>query len=120
MNSRNETPLHGVMYRGGSLELIVLHLLAPNMRPQQVTTTVFGGTPKVRQPLGSVPRSIDDPITSHECNVTGFLNMLVAARDAGLKALLNDWLEGVYTAPSFDAPRCPRSTSPNTSRNSRL
>ena len=32
--------------------------------------------------LGSVPRSIDDPITSHESNVTGFLNMLVAARDA--------------------------------------
>jgi UDP-N-acetylglucosamine/UDP-N-acetylgalactosamine 4-epimerase len=35
--------------------------------------------------LGSVPRSIDDPITSHECNVTGFLNMLVAARDAKVK-----------------------------------
>jgi UDP-N-acetylglucosamine 4-epimerase len=33
--------------------------------------------------LGSVPRSIDDPITSHDTNVTGFLNMLVAARDAG-------------------------------------
>ena len=32
--------------------------------------------------LGSVPRSIDDPITSHASNVTGFLNMLVAARDA--------------------------------------
>jgi UDP-N-acetylglucosamine 4-epimerase len=28
--------------------------------------------------LGSVPRSIDDPITSHDVNVTGFLNMLVA------------------------------------------
>ncbi|HZZ91035.1 MAG TPA: SDR family oxidoreductase [Usitatibacter sp.] len=35
--------------------------------------------------LGSVPRSIEDPITSHESNVTGFLNMLVAARDAGVK-----------------------------------
>jgi UDP-N-acetylglucosamine 4-epimerase len=34
--------------------------------------------------LGSVPRSIDDPIASHESNVTGFLNMLVAARDAGV------------------------------------
>src|SRR5258706_101534 len=32
--------------------------------------------------LGSVPRSIDDPIASHDTNVTGFLNMLVAARDA--------------------------------------
>jgi len=35
--------------------------------------------------LGSVPRSIDDPITSHATNVTGFLNMLVAARDAKVK-----------------------------------
>jgi UDP-N-acetylglucosamine 4-epimerase len=32
--------------------------------------------------LGSVSRSIDDPITTNEVNVTGFLNMLVAARDA--------------------------------------
>ncbi|CAM3388200.1 SDR family oxidoreductase [Aequorivita lipolytica] len=35
--------------------------------------------------LGSVPRSIIDPITSNEVNVSGFLNMLVAARDAGVK-----------------------------------
>lgn len=35
--------------------------------------------------LGSVPRSINDPITSNEVNVSGFLNMLVAARNAGVK-----------------------------------
>jgi UDP-N-acetylglucosamine 4-epimerase len=35
--------------------------------------------------LGSVPRSINDPITSNEVNVNGFLNMLVAARDAKVK-----------------------------------
>ena len=35
--------------------------------------------------LGSVPRSIKDPITSNEVNVSGFLNMLVASRDAGIK-----------------------------------
>lgn len=35
--------------------------------------------------LGSVPRSINDPITSNEVNVNGFLNMLVASRDAGIK-----------------------------------
>lgn len=34
--------------------------------------------------LGSVPRSIGDPITSHQANVDGFLNMLVAAKDAGV------------------------------------
>lgn len=35
--------------------------------------------------LGSVPRSINDPITTNNVNVSGFLNMLVAARDAGVK-----------------------------------
>jgi UDP-N-acetylglucosamine/UDP-N-acetylgalactosamine 4-epimerase len=35
--------------------------------------------------LGSVPRSIEDPLATHESNVTGFLNMLIAARDAGVK-----------------------------------
>ncbi len=38
--------------------------------------------------LGSVPRSINDPITSNEVNVSGFLNMLVAARDAGVKRFI--------------------------------
>ncbi len=36
--------------------------------------------------LGSVPRSINDPITTNSANITGFLNMLVAARDAGVKS----------------------------------
>jgi UDP-N-acetylglucosamine 4-epimerase len=35
--------------------------------------------------LGSVPRSIKDPITSNDVNVNGFLNMLVASRDNGVK-----------------------------------
>ena len=34
--------------------------------------------------LGSVPRSIKDPITTNDVNVSGFLNMLVAARDSGV------------------------------------
>jgi len=34
--------------------------------------------------LGSVPRSIADPLLTHASNATGFLNMLVAARDAGV------------------------------------
>jgi len=38
--------------------------------------------------LGSVPRSIKDPITSNNVNVSGFLNMLVAARDAGVKRMV--------------------------------
>ncbi len=35
--------------------------------------------------LGSVPRSIKDPLTTNEVNVSGFLNMLIAARDAKVK-----------------------------------
>ena len=35
--------------------------------------------------LGSVPRSIKDPITTNDVNVGGFLNMLVASRDAGVR-----------------------------------
>ena len=38
--------------------------------------------------LGSVPRSVKDPITTNEVNVTGFLNMLVAARDAKVKRFI--------------------------------
>lgn len=35
--------------------------------------------------LGSVPRSIKDPITTNEVNIGGFLNMIVASRDAGIR-----------------------------------
>lgn len=38
--------------------------------------------------LGSVPRSIKDPITSNDVNVTGFLNMLVASRDSAVKRFI--------------------------------
>jgi UDP-N-acetylglucosamine 4-epimerase len=38
--------------------------------------------------LGSVPRSIKDPATSNEVNISGSLNMLIAARDAGVKRFI--------------------------------
>lgn len=38
--------------------------------------------------LGSVPRSIKDPVTTNAVNVGGFLNMIVAARDAGVKRFI--------------------------------
>jgi UDP-N-acetylglucosamine 4-epimerase len=38
--------------------------------------------------LGSVPRSIADPVTTNEVNIGGFLHMLVAARDAGVKRFI--------------------------------
>lgn len=54
--------------------------------------------------LGSVPRSIDSPILSHESNINGFLNVLVAARDEGVQRL-------VYAASSStygDHPELPK------------
>lgn len=54
--------------------------------------------------LGSVPRSIEDPITTNENNISGFLNMLVAARDAGVARM-------VYAASSStygDHPDLPK------------
>mgnify|MGYP001582377193 FL=1 len=54
--------------------------------------------------LGSVPRSIEDPLNTNESNVTGFLNMLVAARDQGAKRF-------VYAASSStygDDPGLPK------------
>ena len=35
--------------------------------------------------LGSVPRSIADPVTTNDININGYLNMIVATRDAGIK-----------------------------------
>jgi UDP-N-acetylglucosamine/UDP-N-acetylgalactosamine 4-epimerase len=54
--------------------------------------------------LGSVPRSVADPVLTNSANVTGFLNMLVAARDAGVKRF-------VYAASSStygDHPALPK------------
>jgi UDP-N-acetylglucosamine 4-epimerase len=46
--------------------------------------------------LGSVPRSIQDPLQTHETNVTGFLRVLVAARDAGVRRIVYASSSSVY------------------------
>jgi len=46
--------------------------------------------------LGSVPRSIDDPLASHESNVNGTLNLFLAARDAGVRQLVYASSSSVY------------------------
>ena len=54
--------------------------------------------------LGSVPRSIDDPVATNRSNIDGFLNMLIAARDTGVKRF-------VYAASSStygDHPGLPK------------
>ncbi|ADY30457.1 SDR family oxidoreductase [Cellulophaga lytica] len=54
--------------------------------------------------LGSVPRSINDPITSNDVNVSGFLNMLVAARDAKVKRFVFAASSSTY-GDSTDLPK---------------
>jgi len=54
--------------------------------------------------LGSVPRSISDPLTSHTSNVNGFLNMLIAARDAGVQRFVYASSSSVYG----DEPTLPK------------
>ncbi len=46
--------------------------------------------------LGSVPRSIENPIATNNANVNGFLNMLIAARDANVKRLVYASSSSVY------------------------
>jgi UDP-N-acetylglucosamine 4-epimerase len=46
--------------------------------------------------LGSVPRSVEAPLNSHTSNVTGFLNMLIAARDCGVKQFVYASSSSVY------------------------
>ncbi|HIC92162.1 MAG TPA: SDR family oxidoreductase [Syntrophaceae bacterium] len=46
--------------------------------------------------LGSVPRSIDDPVTTNEVNITGTLNMLIAARDAKVKRFIYASSSSIY------------------------
>jgi UDP-N-acetylglucosamine 4-epimerase len=67
--------------RAGIVDLITRHV--PNVILHQAA-------------LGSVPRSIADPLTSHEANVDGFLNVLDGARQAGVKRFVYASSSSVY------------------------
>jgi UDP-N-acetylglucosamine 4-epimerase len=54
--------------------------------------------------LGSVPRSIKNPVATNEANVTGFLNMLTAAKDSGVKRFVYASSSSVYG----DSPDLPK------------
>ena len=54
--------------------------------------------------LGSVPRSVEDPLTTHEVNVTGTLNILNASRDANVKRVIYASSSSVYG----DTPSLPK------------
>lgn len=54
--------------------------------------------------LGSVPRSINDPLSTHEVNVTGFVSMLIATRNAGVRRFVYASSSSVYG----DSPVLPK------------
>jgi UDP-N-acetylglucosamine 4-epimerase len=71
--------------------------------------------------LGSVPRSLADPLATHDSNVNGFLNMLVAARDAKVSRFVYAASSSTYGDSSglpkvedASASRCRPMRSPNT------
>ena len=61
-----------------------------DIRDRETCRTIVEGVDFIlhQAALGSVPRSIDDPVTSHNVNVTGFVNMLDAARQAEVKRFI--------------------------------
>ncbi|MEO8007838.1 MAG: NAD-dependent epimerase/dehydratase family protein, partial [Betaproteobacteria bacterium] len=71
--------------------------------------------------LGSVPHSVSDPIACHESNITGFLNMLVAARGAGVSRFVYAGSSATYgdhpglpqVEPQIGRPLSPYALSKN-------
>lgn len=80
--------------------------LLGDIRDPEVCAEACQGVDRVlhQAALGSVPRSIEDPVGSHESNVDGFLNVLVAARDAGVRRFVYASSSSVYG----DEPTLPK------------
>lgn len=77
-----------------------------DIRDPEVCARACEGVDRVlhQAALGSVPRSLEDPQGSHASNVDGFLNVLVAARDAGVKRFVYASSSSVYG----DEPTLPK------------
>lgn len=83
-----------------------MHFIEGDIRDLDTCNTACEGVDYVlhQAALGSVPRSIADPRTSHDANATGTLNMLIAARDAGVKGMTFAASSSVYG----DTPTLPK------------
>ena len=66
------------------------HFLEGDIRDLKTCREAAKGTNLIfhQAALGSVPRSIDDPVTTNEVNVGGFVNILTAAKEAGVKRFI--------------------------------
>ena len=83
-----------------------LRMITADIRDRKACEAVVDGVDVVlhQAALGSVPRSLADPLASHDSNVTGFLNMLEAARQAKVSRF-------IYAASSStygDEPNLPK------------
>ncbi len=93
----NITDLHG---RPG------FTLIEGDIREPEVCRKAVKGADVVlhQAALGSVPRSIADPATTNAVNINGFLNMIIASRDAGIKRFVFASSSSVYG----DSPELPK------------
>ena len=75
-----------------------VELIRGDIRDAQLVNDATEGVEVVfhEAALGSVPRSVADPVTTHEVNITGTLNVLLAARDAGVKRVVYASSSSVY------------------------
>ena len=78
---------------GGEVDLV-----RGDIRDRQVLGDAMKGVYVVfhEAALGSVPRSVADPMTTHDVNITGTLNVLLAARDAGVRRVVYASSSSVY------------------------
>ncbi len=75
-----------------------LHFIEGDIRDEMICRTACEGVERVlhQAALGSVPRSLKDPLTSHRVNVDGTVHMLLAAREAGVKRFVYASSSSVY------------------------
>ena len=81
-------------------------LLEGDIRDQDACHRACAGMDVVlhQAALGSVPRSINDPVTSNDVNVGGFVQMLVAAKDAGVQR----FVYAAFSSTYGDSPHLPK------------
>ncbi|BDG03433.1 NAD-dependent epimerase [Anaeromyxobacter oryzae] len=90
--------IEDVLTTVGSARAARFRLVEGDIRDLSACRAAMLGVQRVlhQAALGSVPRSIKDPRTSHDVNVTGFMNVLLAARDAGVKRIVYASSSSVY------------------------
>jgi UDP-N-acetylglucosamine 4-epimerase len=90
--------LEAVLFAAGPARATRFRFIEGNIRDPGACARAMDGVAVVlhEAALGSVPRSIKDPMTTHDVNVTGFLRVVLAARDAGIRRVVYASSSSVY------------------------